>query len=189
MMVSMVVVLLIYRTIKLEWVRVTLLSAAVILLVFWTYERNSVWADDLILWRDCVEKSPKKARPHNNLGIALASRGRFKEASGHYSEALRIRPDFPKAHNNLGVALASQGKLGEAVVHYSQALRIEPDYAEAHNNLGAALARQGKLGEAMGHFSEALRIKPDYADTRWNLEHFLQRIGKSPGAANTAVRP
>jgi len=38
---------------------------------FWTYERNRVWGDDVTLWRDCVEKSPKKVRVHFNLGNAL----------------------------------------------------------------------------------------------------------------------
>jgi hypothetical protein len=34
------------------------------------YARNNVWRTETALWQDCVAKSPQKARPHNNLGLA-----------------------------------------------------------------------------------------------------------------------
>lgn len=60
MMVSLMAILLSYRHVRRKWVRLTVLSQAVILLVFLTSEKNGIWADDLGLWRDSAEKSPKK---------------------------------------------------------------------------------------------------------------------------------
>jgi len=184
MMVSMLMVLLVYRHVKLEWVRVTVLSAALILLAFWTYERNSVWADDVKFWLDCAAKSPKKARPHNNLAVIIADRGNINEAIAYFDKALQIKPEYAEAHNNKGLALARQGKLEEAVGHFSESLQIKPNYADAHSNLGNALARQGRLEEAIRHCSEALRIRPDFAKAHNNLGIALAKQGKHGKAMN-----
>ncbi len=115
---------------------------------------------------------------HNNLGIALAARGRIDEAMAHYQKALEIKPDYAEAHNNLGVALAGRGRIDEAIAHYRKALEIKPDYAEAHNNLGVALAGRGRIDEAMAHYQKALEIKPDYAEAHNNLGIALAGRGR-----------
>jgi tetratricopeptide (TPR) repeat protein len=178
MVVGLLAVTFVYRHIKAKRLALVVLCAPVVLFSLWTYERNRVWSDDLALWRDCVIKSPKKARPHNNLGNALMRQERLDEAIRHYREALRIQPDHAKAHNNLGIALRRQGRLKEAVSHYEQALRIRPEYAEAHNNLGVALDGQGRLDEAISHYNEALRINMEYAEAHNNLGVALARQKK-----------
>jgi Flp pilus assembly protein TadD len=100
----------------------------------------------------------------------------------HYSEAVRIKPDFLEAYNNLGIALASQGRIDEAITQYTDALRIKPDFLEARLNLGIALARQGRVDEAIRQYSVALRIKPDSAQARRLLNDLMNRA-KSPNSA------
>ena len=176
MLVSMMAVTLVFR-IRPKTLAIAGLCAAGAVCSFWTYERNKVWNDEVTLWRDCVEKSPQKARPHTNLGFALAEQGNGAEAIRHYAEALRLRPDFAEAHNNLGLALAEQGSLTEAMSRYTEALRLRPGFAEAHNNLGNAFLNQGNLEDAQHHFSEALQIRPDFAEAHNNLGNVLLRQG------------
>jgi tetratricopeptide (TPR) repeat protein len=76
---------------------------------------------------------------HSNLGGALVRQGRLDEAIIHYTEALRIKPDFADAHYNFGVALAQQGKLDEAITYFTEALRIRPDFVGAQKGLEKAL--------------------------------------------------
>ncbi|MDY6953184.1 MAG: tetratricopeptide repeat protein [Thermodesulfobacteriota bacterium] len=178
MLVSLVAVALAYRHINWRWGTVVTLCAMVALCSAWTFQRNSVWSNDVALWSDCVRKSPSKARPHNSLGAALARQGKLDEAMRHYSTALEIDPDFAEPHCNLGTALAHQGRLDEAISHFLKALEIKPDYAKAHNSLGTATARQGRLDEAISHFLKALEIKPDYAKAHNNLGSAFARQGK-----------
>ena len=178
MLLSLLVVTLVVRYTKLPWLRVVVLCAVALVYAVWTYERNSLWANEIALWSDCVAKSPHKARPHTNLGYALMSQGNLKEAIHHYTEALRIAPSYVIAHNNLGDALARQGKVAEAVHHYTEALRLNPHYAEAHNNLGNVLMDEGKAEEAIGHYTEALRLNPNAALFHNNLGSALARQGK-----------
>jgi tetratricopeptide (TPR) repeat protein len=139
--------------------------------------RDRDWNNDIVLFTRTLEFEPE---PHlfSDLGLALAGQGRIDEAIAKYSEALRLKPDFPEAHLNLGVALARQGRIDEAIAQYSRALRLKPDFLEAHLNLGVALARQGRIDEAIAQYSQALRIKPDYPEAHLNLGVALAGQGR-----------
>ncbi|MEE8620845.1 MAG: tetratricopeptide repeat protein, partial [Syntrophobacteria bacterium] len=54
--------------------------------------------------------SPHDAQSHNNLGVALAEQGRLKEAVAHFTEALRIDPNFKEAQRNLDLSLGLMHK-------------------------------------------------------------------------------
>jgi len=181
MLVSLLAVSLGYRYIKTQWAKVAALCVVIGVIVafsVWTYERNSIWSDEVTLWRDCVAKSPKKPRAHVNLAFALDRQGRLEEAFTHYYEALRIKPDFWEAHYDLARALVRQGRIEEGINHYNEALRFKPDFAEAHYNLGGALMGQERFEEAISHYRKALEIKPDYAEAHTNLGIALERQGR-----------
>ena len=78
---AMVLVSLVFRFLKQKWAALALLAALAAGCSFWTWQRSLVWADEVALWRDCLEKSPLKPRPYNNLGSALSKIGRFEEAA------------------------------------------------------------------------------------------------------------
>lgn len=139
--------------------------------------RNRVWQDRITLWSDVASKSPKSYRAHHNLGIAWEEQGKYKEAIGHFLEALQIKPLSSQSHNHLGISLRAQGRLEEAIAHFSEAVRIKPGNVQAQYNLGTALEEQGKSKEAIGHFLEALRIRPDYAEAHNNLGAVMLRQG------------
>lgn len=178
MLLSLMMVTLIYRCINKKWVVVPALIAVMAVGAGWTYKRNHAWSDEIILWSDNVTKSPLKARPRNQLGLALARQGRFDEAIEHYGEALRIEPDYVDAHNNLGAALAAQDRFEEAIKHYSKALAIKPDFAPAHSNLAGMLVAKGRFEEAVDHCSYALKINPHHAKMHCTLATAFAGLGR-----------
>ena len=147
------------------------ISTGVVLLALMacTWFQVGLWKNSTMLFKHALNVTDNNYKAHNLLGIALEGQGRLTDALRHYSEALRIKPDYAEAQYNIGTILMRQGRLTDALRHYSEALRIKPDYADAHNNLGVALARQGRLKEAINHFYEALRIKPDFSHAHSNL--------------------
>jgi Flp pilus assembly protein TadD len=172
----------------------TVLSAFVIC----TQVQVRHWRNSITVFKHATCVNANNYLAHCQLGIALAEQGRVEEAIAHYSEALRIKPDYPDAHNNVGVALAEQGRVEEAIAHYSEALRIKPDYSDAYNNLGLSLAGQGRIEDAMAHYRMALQLRPDNARARNNLgialagqdklqdaiTHFREAIRTRPGFAD-----
>ncbi len=177
--ITFLTAILLTRLFKLAWLKIVLISAVLLVFSFWTYERNKVWKDGITLWTDCVEKSPDKFRPHNNLGIAYKHKGKYEKAVRHFARALEIKPDDAGVHNNMGNTLARQRKLDKAIFHYNEALRIDPDNAVVyliHNNLGLTLARKDRIKEAVYHFKRAVEIKPDYEKAQKNLQKGLEEL-------------
>jgi hypothetical protein len=79
-------------------------------LVALTFARNVVWLSPVTLWLDAAEKSPAKARPHTNAGMAYHTTDRFEEAIDHYCRALALEPGDDVARANLEVARYSLGE-------------------------------------------------------------------------------
>lgn len=177
MFVILAGVYLVFRYAKPVWLAPLLLCAVAALLSLWTLERNAVWSDEVSLYRDCIKKSPAKARPHNNLGATLARRDFLTEAIGHYRQALKIKPDYVDAHYNLGYALARKDKLEEAISEFTAALRLDPRNLKAHNNMGVVLMLQHRPRKAIEHFNAALKINPMDADVHNNLGAALKSLG------------
>jgi len=143
------------------------------------YARNSVWKEQIALWGDTAKKSPLKARPHYNLGVAYAEKKQFEDAVKEYLMAIQIDPNYYLAHNNLGFIYDKQSKLEDAVKHYAIAIKIKPDFAEAHNGFGLAYEKQSRFEEAVKEFSEAIGIKPDYHEAHYNLGNVYAKQGRT----------
>lgn len=80
---------------------ITLAAMLVVALLFFTYQRNMLYRDQISLWSDAVLKSPHKARPHNNLGRAYALQGDWDRAIEEFRTTARLDPDFILAQQNL----------------------------------------------------------------------------------------
>lgn len=154
---------------KQQWLKIAFLSFIVLLFSYWTFERNRVWNDRVSLWGDSAAKSPAKARPHNNLGVALKDHGRLDEAVAQFQKTILLEPKFAEAYNNLGNTYLLQGKQNEAITNFKMSLNISPDSPNVHVNLGNALVKRWELEEALLHYGEALRLQPDNEEARLNF--------------------
>ena len=188
MLVCLLAVCLIFKYIKLRWVSMGIVCASIGLCSFWTFERNKAWQDELTFWRDCLKKSPNKARPHYNLGVYLQDEKMIDDAVYHYRKSLEINPKYYRAYYNLGTVFVKQDKPDEAEEYYRKALQIAPKYADAHNSLGHALVEQDKIDEAIEHFRKALQLKPDYAKAHLNLGDALAKQGKLDEAVEHQIK-
>jgi hypothetical protein len=159
-----------------------LVAAAVVPLALTTHARNTVWRDELTLWTDVTRKSPDKARGHNNLGLALAARGRLAEAESAYRRAIELDPDYVYARVNLGQLYGTTARPGQALALFEEAVAIDPEHVAALNNLGTARWTLGDLAGAEAAYRQALAVAPDAREPRRNLERLL----RSTGAAGTS---
>jgi protein O-mannosyl-transferase len=151
-----------------------------------TYARNLDWQDERTFWAATANACPEAARPHNNLGVAIAPLpGQLPDAIAQFQAALRIRPDYADAHYNLGNAWSVMpGRLPDAISEYEAAIRINPDFAPAHYGLGSNLAQiPGREPAAIAEFEATLRLQPDNARAHNNLGTLLSEVpGRLPEA-------
>jgi Flp pilus assembly protein TadD len=171
-----------FRLVRPRWAMIGLLSAVAAVGALWTQERNHVWGDAVTLWRDCVRKSPIKARPYNNLGTALVDKDRLPEAELILRKGLDLKPNYGDARYNLGYVLIRLGRMEEGSRQLLEAIRLEPENYMAHNNLGIAYLLQENYPQAVFYLREALRLKPDSETARNNLGVALKNQGELDAA-------
>ena len=188
MFLILAIVSVVLRFIKPAWLGSVLLCLIATLFIVWTFERNKVWSDELSLYRDCAEKSPAKARPHNNYGSILLRRDRLPEAVNAFKTALRLKPDYADAHYNLANALVKQGNLTEGIYHYSETLRLRPRNVKALNNMAATLVLEKRYDEAIMYLKKALDINPEDPDLHNNIGILFKRRGDLAEARHHLIR-
>lgn len=143
-----------------------------------TGRRNVVYRSDLTLWQDTVDKSPNSAIAQSNLGAALYSRGRLKEAEQYYDVSLRLNPNLASIHHNIGLVYAKTDRLAEAVAQYEEAFRLNPRFYPAQYQWGVTLMRMGRPQEALEHFAKTLAIMPNMAEALHGAGLALFKLGR-----------
>lgn len=138
----------------------------------------SYWRDGTTLFAHALRATSRNPVAENCLGNALLRRGRDAEAAEHWSQALRIAPDYADARSNLAGILIKQGRLDEAIAQCREVLRVNPTHVRAHTNLGLVLMHRGNYDEAAHHFSASLSERPNHAGTHANLAGALLRLGR-----------
>ena len=153
--------------------------ATVVVLSIATYHRNTVWGTEISLWEDAARKSPKKIRPHQNLGTYYFMRGRLQDARRELSAALALDPNEPEIHNNLGLVYKKQGEYDHAIQEFTTVLKLDPADSMAHYNLGNLFLAQGKIPEAIREYRISLDRSPDYDEAHNNLGIAYEKNGQS----------
>ena len=147
-----------------------------------TVQRNRVYGDAALLWRDTVEKVPGNARANNNYANALTGdTDTCAEAIRYCQRAIDLNPDYEPAYNNYGYALAKLGRNDEALGYYNKALgfgrRLGLEVTLC--NRATALTRLGRTVEAESDFKASLALAPDNTEALNNYGNLLCTLGRS----------
>ena len=128
-----------------------------------TYRRNLVWKDEVSIWNDVIRKSPHKARPYYNRGVAYANKHYPDKAILDFNKALEINPYYVSAYYNRGNIYSDRGNNDLAIPDYDRAIMLNPADAKAYYNRGSVYFDKGRYDDAMLDFSKALSIEPTHA--------------------------
>jgi Tfp pilus assembly protein PilF len=159
-------------------VSIPILFLAIIgLYSYGTIDRNPVWRDNYSLFSDTVKKSPDGAKPRNNLGYVLETRGQLDEAIEQYQIALKLRPDYAEASNNLGSAYDKKGWIDKAMEQYQATLMMHPYFTKSRINLGYVFEEKGLLDEAIKQYQVALKLNPESVDAFYSLGNAFFKKG------------
>ncbi|TWT45424.1 cellulose synthase subunit BcsC [Phycisphaerae bacterium RAS1] len=159
------------------------IGAATIALGVATINRNQLYASPLELWRQTVAVRPQNVRAQHNLGLVLASDGRWSEAEPHFRTAVQIEPRYARAQTGLAMALTVAGRLDEAEAIFATAIRLDPSDGLARLGLGNVFMSRGDWAAAAGHFRDGVRIRPADSRARSNFGLALRNAGNAAEAA------
>lgn len=152
-------------------VRLIIMAALLALLCALSWMRTEKYLTMISLWQDAVSKSPNKARPHNNLGLALKREGRIDEAVEQFERAIQLDPKDPGALNNLAIIYSGRGQKIEAVALFQKELAAYPKHINAKYNLALLYYELGRFPEAEQEYAAIVEGWPET-----NEADFAQRM-------------
>lgn len=140
------------------------------------------------IYRLMLEKMPRVAELHNNLGAVLQLQQNYAEALASYDRAVALKPDYANAHYNRGFTLNRLGRTEAALAAYEQAVALQPGHVEAWNNRGVVLQALRRPAEAVASYDRAIALKPDHVEAHNNRGIALMSLGNAAEAEKMFVR-
>lgn len=128
-----------------------------------TILRNRVWSGADSLWADAAKKSPGKFRVWSNLGVALAAKGREKDAADCYRKSVQIEPAFANGVLNLSNSLLRLNRPKEALTEIDRLREHNPEAFERAPILytkALGLLQTGKPQEATDLLRSVVEKEP-----------------------------
>ncbi|HEV7999905.1 MAG TPA: methyltransferase domain-containing protein [Planctomycetaceae bacterium] len=95
-------------------------------------------------WKRLVEVSPKDAKAHQDLGLALMRLGQRTEALAAIRRTIDLAPSYAPGHCNLGLVLEECRDFAGAAAALRQALALQPDSGFIAYHLAAVAAQAGE---------------------------------------------
>jgi tetratricopeptide (TPR) repeat protein len=134
--------------------------ALVLVLSYWSHQRNEVWRDPVVFWRQNIARASAKARPYSELGMVYANRGDIEQAISLFTRAVVVDANYAPAYNNLGIAMAMKGQLEKATDYFKKALERDSTDGSTYLNLGRLLLMRGQNHKAVSALLSATRLQP-----------------------------
>ena len=141
---------------------------------FKSYQRTAIWENDGLIWKDVIEKYPRVAQAHNNLGSYLLTKNQKAEAFNQFNLAIKFKPYYADAYSNRGNLFAQQGQVEQALSDFNEAIKLRP-HADAYFNRANIYAQQGKAKQAISDYSKSLELKKS-ADAYTNRAFVYLRV-------------
>ena len=141
-----------------------------------TLYRNTAWVNSLVLWSDCLSKSPAKIRTHHLMGIAFMEKGMIDEAEAEFMTAIsKINEQempYRKAdflYFRIGQIYIRRGLYEKAEAAFKTALTYNSMNPVVRNHLGMLYLQKELPDKAENELRIALIQEPGYAYTHNNF--------------------
>ena len=146
-----------------------------------TYQRGSVWRNELTLWSDAMKKAPMKQRVIINFASAyLSATGDFDTVINLLTENMpKWHRVNPRAFALLGSAYQLSGNKEYALNNYLSAIDCDETNPILRYNAALLYFSSDEPKEALSHLDLLLKFNPDYADgyyLRGIVNRYLERF-------------
>jgi tetratricopeptide (TPR) repeat protein len=134
-------------------------------------------------------KPPKAAIKEYDRGARAWEKDRMEDALQHFTEAIRLDPDFLKAHSAIGLAYSKMGRPDLALGIFERLLNIEPSSSLFYGAKASALVMLDRPAEAELAARRALQLDPRSVESNYMLGTAMLMQGKrdTEAAASLSV--
>jgi tetratricopeptide (TPR) repeat protein len=141
-----------------------------------------------LYWREGLKREPEDARLNNAMGLLHLRRGRFADAEGCFTRAIRRltfrnpNPYDGEPFYNLGLALMFQGKSAEAYKAFYKSVWNHAWQSAGYYSLASISTEKGNLPLALEQVEKSLLTDASNLKARALKASLLRRTGRSEQA-------
>jgi serine/threonine-protein kinase len=114
-----------------------------------------------------VKLDPQQAKLHFERGNNLHKEGKYQQAVGEFTEALRFDSKHVGAWNNRGLCHKSLGDIDKAISDFTNAILYDNRNVDAYFNRAAAFYKKGDYARAIADNTQVITLDPRHA-AAWN---------------------
>jgi tetratricopeptide (TPR) repeat protein len=130
-------------------------------------------------FKELVQLRPDMTAAHANLGVVLASLGRYDEAITQYHIALSQAPGDAGLRLDLGLAYYKKGDFAGAAAEFASLHKEYPADARIATLFGNCEVELGLVGQAVALLEPLEKANSDNLDFEWALGMALIRAGRT----------
>lgn len=168
-----------------------------------TFNRNWDWESEYSIFMSGLKVNKRNAKLFNNVGHALESDGRYKEALNYFHAAVKVQHDDVGAHINVGrtynhlkmfkeaeeAYLKAKSLLPKAKPGESYQARIAPNHLNVFLNLANLISKNvTRLEEADLLYRQAISMRADYTQAYINRGDILIKLNRTKEAQEVYER-
>ena len=113
---------------------------------------HAEWLKGLTCQRKASESENDKKKPEH-----------LENAITHYTEALKLKPNFDMAYTNRGIAYGHKDEVDSAFKDFNTAIDLNPQGFEAYIHRGIVFISRGEANSAIKDCSKAIELNLQYA--------------------------
>nr|NVI79184.1 putative transmembrane and TPR repeat-containing protein CG4050-like protein [Cucujiformia] len=162
-----------------------------------THLRNWDWKDEYSIFMSGLSVNQNNAKLFNNVGHALESKGKYREALVFFKTAVDVQEDDVGAHINVGrtynhlkmfkeaeeAYLKAKSLLPKAKPGESYQTRIAPNHLNVFVNLANLISKNStRLEEADMLYRQAISMRADYTQAYINRGDILIKLNRTKEA-------
>nr|MBE5727516.1 putative transmembrane and TPR repeat-containing protein CG4050-like [Cucujiformia] len=162
-----------------------------------THLRNWDWKDEYSIFMSGLKVNQNNAKLFNNVGHALESKGKYREALVFFKTAVDVQEDDVGAHINVGrtynhlkmfkeaeeAYLKAKSLLPKAKPGESYQTRIAPNHLNVFVNLANLISKNStRLEEADMLYRQAISMRADYTQAYINRGDILIKLNRTKEA-------
>ncbi|KAF8795852.1 Protein O-mannosyl-transferase Tmtc3 like protein [Argiope bruennichi] len=188
---------LLYKKLGKKGFMILLISVVIMFHSLKSVLRNNDWVSEKEIFAAGLKVNKRNAKLYNNVGHALESQGKFKDALEYFLQAAVVQPDDIGAHMNVGRTYNNLKMYDEAEAAFWKAknllprarpgkayqARIAPSHLNVFLNLANLISRNGtRLEEADALYRQAIGMRADYIQAYINRGDILIKLNRTTEA-------
>ena len=146
-------------SVLLKRIGVSVLVVYCLFLSLQTFNRGSVWKDDVTFYSDIILKYPSADLAYTNRGAIRKENHQFSQALADFNKAIQLGKNDFKAFANRGAVYSDLGQYDKAVIDYKKATSLNADNPELLASYGFALLQIGDFNGTIKTLNESLAIQ------------------------------